>query len=92
MLQRMCLRTDRHLRQVGDLACSIEIDFDPTQWGVESLRTRQRQAMHRDAMCGPEQHHAPDLFGNWSEQGVSAGGDGAGVDVAGVRRNQRLGA
>ena len=60
--------------------------------GVSNASTLgQRQAAHRDAMGGAEQHHAADARGNWLERGIGGCRDGAGIDITGMRDDQGFG-
>jgi len=56
---------------------------------VESLSGSLR-AVERDAMRGTEQHNALDATSRNREPRVGVGGDRSGIDVAGMRGDQRL--
>jgi len=80
-----------HLRQADDLPRRGRIDFYRAQRRVKHLSVRQRQTAESHPVRRTEQHHAADLPADRNEQRIGTGGHRTGVNVAGMRCNQRLG-
>ena len=62
-----------------------------SQWGGKGPRARQGDAAHRDPVGGAEDGNAGDPAAKRFQPGIDAGRDRAGIDVAGMRRNDRKG-
>lgn len=58
--------------------------------GGKGAGGRQRQTVHRHPVCRPEQDDAPDVGAPFRQRRVNAGSDRSGVDVAGMRGDDRL--
>ena len=80
-----------HLRQAGGPRHGLLIQRNDAQRGFKTVYAGQRQPAHRHAVHRAEQHYALDLVAQRDQPGIGTGGDGAGIDVAGVGYNQGLG-
>jgi hypothetical protein len=81
----------RHdLRQSAHLVKRSAIDRDSAERGSERLVARDGKAAHRHAMHRSEHHHTPHDAARRGELFISMGRDTTGVDIAGVRHDQRL--
>ena len=80
-----------HLRQRPDLPDALRHPpaRPPAAW--QRLRRNSGQPLDRDVMRRPEQDDPLDLVPRREELRVSRGGDGPGVKVTGMRRDQGLG-
>src|SRR3981189_1409276 len=79
-----------NLRQRRDFLDSFLIDGNPPKRRLENLRTRQREAAHRDAMHRAEHDDPPHDAARRGYFVISARGDRPGIDVTGVRHDKRL--
>jgi hypothetical protein len=90
VLERMRGRTDDDLRQVADECHCICVDRDLAERGREELRAGQRESAHLDTVRRPEQHDASDVIRARRELRIGRRGNRTRVDIARVRRDQRL--
>jgi len=91
VFERVCGIKDANLWKRLQSGDGFFIDRNISEWGGKEIARRKRQARKPDAVRGPEQHHAPDDPARRLEQRISRCRHGPGVDITGVRRNQRLG-
>jgi hypothetical protein len=91
VFQGMGAVVDLDLRQAGHGGHGGLVQFDAAERGVEGGRVRQGQARQPHPVHRAEQHHPLDAAGEGGEQGVGAGGDRAGIDVAGMGHDDGLG-
>src|SRR5882762_2162990 len=78
------------MRRRRNLLDSFLIDRNPPTRRLENLRTRQREAAHRDAMHRAEHDDPPHDAARRGDFVISACGYRAGIDVTGVRHDKRL--
>ena len=90
VLARVRPREAHHLRQVGNRAHRLLVDRDAAERRLERRGPRQREAAHRDAVARPHQHDPLHDPGGRAQKRECVRRDLAGVDVAGVRHDQRL--
>ena len=79
-----------HARQIGDGCQRLLVHRDAAERGLESARGRCGDAAQPHVVRRPDQHHALDRFRLASQRGERGRRYPAGIDVAGVRRDQRL--
>ncbi|MOA37420.1 hypothetical protein D3C78_1590100 [compost metagenome] len=82
---------DADLRQPGDGRHAGAVQRDLAQRGGEGLRRGQGQAADRHPVRRPQQHHPADAPGQRRQARIGLRGHRAGIGVAGVRHDQRLG-
>ncbi len=89
MLLRVGRVTHLDVREIENPPAQLTIDRDLPQRRREGVGVRERQAVEVVAMGRTEQHDALDGRTVGSQLAEGATGDRSGVDVAGVRRDQR---
>ena len=82
----------RHLGQAQGDPDRLLVDRHPAERGEEAPGLGERQADHRHVVGRPQQHHPLDPRARGAQLGVGDRRGRPGVDVAGVRDHQRLGA
>src|SRR5262249_42670913 len=73
------------------LAARFSVDKHTTEGSFEGLDSGGSNPSQLNGMCGPDQHHARDRLCVCPELRKCCGGHAARIDVACVRRDQRLG-
>ena len=88
-----CMRLIRNPkeRDIARLLQPLLIDRDHAKRRLVGASKRRRHAAEGEAMRRPQKHHAGNLASRPGQQAVSRGRDRAGIDVTGMRRDQRLG-
>ena len=78
---------DLDLEQFQDPRRRLLVDRHIAQGRGEGVGARKRQSLNGDAVARAQKHHPLDDRRGGSEQGIGRGGDGAGIDISGVRRD-----
>ena len=78
-------------RDIARLLQPLLIDRDHAKRRLVGASRRRRHAAEGEAMRRPQKHHAGNLASRPGQQAVSRCCDRAGIDVTGMRRDQRLG-
>ena len=91
MLLRVCRRADADLRQLRDQCACRCIQAYLAEWCGECFAIGQGQTAEGNPMRRAEQDHAADCRPPRRQRGVGVGCGRAGIDITGMRRDQRLG-
>ena len=91
-LERMfsCMGCIEHADQLGQALGQGAVDRHDAQRCLPGLRRIRRQPMKADIVRRPEQNDAPDALPRRGEPAISGPGDGPGIDITGMRRDQRF--
>jgi hypothetical protein len=82
---------DDDLRQWFDAGDGFLVERDDAERRGEGAGGGQRQPIDRDPVRRSEQDHAANALAQVRERRIDAGRDRAGIDIAGMRRDDRLG-
>ena len=90
VLGGVCIVPAAHERKFLERQNRSKVQLDGTQGSQKVLRGARCQAAECHVMTGTEENHPSDLVCPGGEGGVGGRRDRTGVDVAGMRRDQRL--
>src|SRR5229473_7858703 len=90
MLARMRFIPQEDLGQPGGALYPYQIDGNLPQRSLHRVEQRNGEALDAGEMGGPEHDHAANTTVRRAKKSVDGRGDGAGIDVAGVRDDRRL--
>ena len=83
-------RAAHHLRQSGERLHARAVQRDFAKRGGKTLCLGQCQPADGNAVSGTEQHHPADAAAQIGQCRKGAGGNGTGIDIAGMRYDQGL--
>lgn len=91
MFLRVSLLQNADIGQLLQLFEHRPVDGDSAERRGERLHAADRDAPETDSMAGSQQHDPADDIARRPQTGIGRGRDRAGIDVAGVRNDDRLG-
>jgi len=80
-----------HKLEIRKRTQSRQVHRHVTERGFEGIDSRRSDPRNMDVMCRPDQHDTLDRLGAAAKRRECRGRDTARVNIAGMRRNERLG-
>jgi len=90
VLGRVGRLSSSHPRQPGDCCQSVAVQRNAAQWRLKGLYCGNGDPAERDVMRWPNQNDTLNILCALFQGGERCGGDGSGVSIAGVGRDDRL--